>query len=230
MLCFCTVSITTIRNCFDSFTNGQRWLIYLLLFLFYRFLHYSLGTMNATTSLVSLNICGLSKLAINTTSREWLLDHDIIALQETLHLPQTLGFEGFSVVDEPAKECQGPGPCFKRSGGIALLFANKWLGTAKIEVVFRDWSTLAVRVIPQEGNTLLIVNVYVPLHSSGRPDHLDAVIQSRLDSLTAEYAGDSVILCGDWNGDIFRLNKGVYHSWIHVFFVVFRSDYRYYLL
>jgi exonuclease III len=164
--------------------------------------------MTMITSLVSLNICGLSKLAINTTSREWLLDHDIIPLQETLHLPQTLGFEGFSIIDEPAKEYQGPGPCFKRSGGLAILFGNKWLGTAKIEVVFCDWSTLAVRVMPQIGNALLVVNVYVPLHSSGRPDHLDAVIQSTLDSLTAQYAGDSIILCGDWNGDIFRLNQG----------------------
>jgi exonuclease III len=161
-----------------------------------------------TTSLVSLNICGLSKLAINTSSREWLLSHDIVALQETLHLPQTLGFEGFSIVDEPAKEPQSSGPCYKRSGGIAILFANTWLGTAKLEVVFRDWSTLAVRVIPQDGKALLVVNVYVPLHSAGRPDHLDAVIKSRIDALTTQYANDATILCGDWNGDIFRLNQG----------------------
>jgi hypothetical protein len=66
-----------------------------------------------TTSLVSLNICGLSKLEIYTNSRVWILGHDIVALQETLHTPHTLGFERFTVIDEPAREHKG-GPSQRR--------------------------------------------------------------------------------------------------------------------
>jgi exonuclease III len=168
------------------------------------------------SSLVSLNICGLSKLVTNTSSREWLLSHDIVALQETLHLPLTLGFEGFSIVDEPAKEYQGSGPNLRRSGGLAFLFSNRWLGTAKLDVVFRDWSTLAVRIIPENTTALLLVNVYVPQHSSDRPDHLDAVIQSRLELIISQFPGDDTLLCGDWNGDIFRLNQGTVYR-LHCF-------------
>ncbi len=159
-------------------------------------------------SLVSLNICGLTKLENNTNSREWLLGHDIVALQETLHAPHKLGFEGFTIVDEPARETQGSSKAWRRSGGTALLFANSWLGASRLEVVFRDWFLLAVRITPSEGEALLVVNVYVPLHSSDRPDHLDAVIHARLEAITAQFAGDRTILCGDWNGDLFRLNQG----------------------
>jgi hypothetical protein len=49
-------------------------------------------------------------------------------------MPHSLGFEGFTVIDEPAREARTqhahrPG---RRSGGIALLFANTWLGTARL--------------------------------------------------------------------------------------------------
>jgi hypothetical protein len=159
------------------------------------------------TSLVSLNICGLSKLETNTWKREWILGHDIIALQETLHLPHSLGFEGFTVIDEPARLQKGNGPG-RRSGGIALLFANTWLGTASVEVIYRDWFLVAARVLPAEGEPLLIVNVYTPLHCDDCPPHLDAVIKSRIDGITTQFPGDRTILCGDWNGDLFRLNPG----------------------
>jgi endonuclease/exonuclease/phosphatase family metal-dependent hydrolase len=160
-----------------------------------------------TASLVSLNICGLSKLETNSTNREWLLGHDIVALQETLHLPHSLGFEGFTVVDEPARTQQKHGPG-RRSGGIALLFNNAWLGTSNVEVIFRDWFLLAVRVTSPNGAALLVVNVYTPLHCDDHPPHLDAVILARLESLINQFPGDSTILCGDWNGDLFRLNPG----------------------
>jgi hypothetical protein len=49
-------------------------------------------------------------------------------------MPHSLGFEGFTVIDEPAREAHTqhahrPG---RRSGGIALLFANTWLGMARL--------------------------------------------------------------------------------------------------
>jgi hypothetical protein len=158
-------------------------------------------------SLVSYNICGLSKLEYNSNSREWLLGHDIVALQETLHLPHSLGFEGFTVVDEPARVQVGNGPG-RRSGGIALLFSNEWLGSAKLEILLRDWYLLAVKVWFSEVHSVLIVNVYVPLHCTDCPPHIDAVIRSRIETLLTQYASDKVILCGDWNGDLFCLNSG----------------------
>ncbi len=160
-----------------------------------------------STSLVSLNICGLSKLETNSIKREWVLQHDIIALQETLHLPHTLGFEGFTVIEEPARTQQKHGPG-RRSGGLAILLANTWLGTADIDVVFRDWFLLAVRISSPTGPALLLVNVYTPLHCDDHPPHLDVVIKARLDSLTGQFPGDATVLCGDWNGDLFRLNSG----------------------
>jgi hypothetical protein len=159
------------------------------------------------TTLVSLNICGLNKLEFNTKTREWLLNHNVIALQETLHLRHTLGFDGFTIVDEPAREHLGEG-AGRRSGGIALLFCNKWLGSAKIEVLVRDWYLLAVKIWFSDVSSLLIVNVYVPLHCKDCPPHIDSVIRSRIETLASQYASDKVILCGDWNGDLFRLNPG----------------------
>ncbi len=161
-----------------------------------------------SVSLVSLNICGLSKLESNSVTREWLLGHDIVALQETLHLPHRLGFEGFTIVDEPAREQQGDKPSNRRSGGVAILLANSWLGASRLEVIVREWFLIAIRIIPPCGQALLLVNVYVPLHSSDRPPHLDALIQTRLDTLTSQHASDATILCGDWNGDLFRLRAG----------------------
>jgi hypothetical protein len=155
---------------------------------------------------VSYNICGLNKLESNSVTREWLLGHDIIALQETLHLPHGLGFEGFTVIDEPSRVQHG-GAVGRRSGGIAFLFDNEWLGSAKIEVLFRDWFILGVKVTFGEED-FLFVNIYVPLHTEERPQHLDTVIQSRLDTLLNQYGGPRAVLCGDWNGDLFRLNPG----------------------
>ncbi len=158
-------------------------------------------------SLVSYNLCGLNKLKFNSNSREWLLGHDVVALQETLHLPHALGFQDFTIVDEPARIQAGNGPG-RRSGGIAFLFSNEWLGSAKIEVLLRDWYLLAVKVWFSDAYSILLVNVYVPLHCSDCPPHIESVIRSRIETLVTEYASDKVILCGDWNGDLFRLNAG----------------------
>jgi hypothetical protein len=82
------------------------------------------------------------------------------------------------------------------------------LGTASVEVIYRDWFLLAVCITADDGLSLLIVNVYTPLHCDDCPPHLHAVIKSRIDGITAQFPGDRTILCGDWNGDLFQLKPG----------------------
>jgi hypothetical protein len=137
---------------------------------------------------LSWNICGLHKLARHPGVFSWLRSQKIVFLQETLQVSRTFRFPGFARFDVAATETRR-----RESGGIIILLAKDWLGEGKVEVILESSSLLLLRVSWADGG-ILLGNVYIPVHSETCPMDVYETTLASIDSVTASYPNDGVII------------------------------------
>ncbi len=134
------------------------------------------------------NIGGLRKLARHPGIFAWLRSQKIILLQETLQVSRSFQFPGFARFEVPAVDVRG-----KASGGLLVLLAKDWLGNGKIDVLYESSSLLLVRV-SWDTTSLLLGNVYVPVHSENCPADIYESTLARIESVATTYPNDAVLL------------------------------------
>ena len=130
-------------------------------------------------------MCGLSELATDLNAFTWLTESDILLVEESLHSGVPDLFKGYTVAEEYPARITGGRP----SGGLLLLIANRWLGSATIIPLERERFLLAVRVL--FGSVSFVISaIYVPVHSDDCPEHVEAMIETHLTSLASRFPGD----------------------------------------
>jgi exonuclease III len=141
---------------------------------------------------VSWNLCGLSKLERWPSVIEWLHEHDVIMIQESLQTTQTFNFDDVTRFDFPAAFTAG-----RARGGLIVALSNKKFGTTRTEVLMHDEHMLAVEIISPT-TKIIIVNLYMPVHSTGFQYEQFQSLEIQLELLTSNY-NFSVIIAGNLN-------------------------------
>lgn len=154
--------------------------------------------MTQSWDFISWNVCGLRKLARYPGIFSWLLGIHVVFLQETLQLRRSFSFPGFARFDVLAAETKG-----RASGGLTTLIRKSWLCDGVVRELASSSHLLALRVT--WGNTgLLLFNVYVPVFTEGCPVDIYAIIHAEIESITALYPIDGVLVGGDWNAHLLQ--------------------------
>jgi hypothetical protein len=130
-------------------------------------------------SLVSWNMCGMGKLYRWPTTLDWLLTHDVILIQESLQVTPNFALDNVTRFDYPAKATAG-----RARGGLVIALNNHKFGNARVAVLVEEEFLLAVNVtIPATQQSLVIVNVYAPVHSTGYSADIISTVRSHLEQL-----------------------------------------------
>lgn len=137
--------------------------------------------------MVSWNLCGLSKLTRWPSVIEWIFNHDVILIQESLQTTQTFGFDDFTRFDFPAVVTGG-----RSCGGLVLALANKKFGSTSTSLLLHDEHMLAVEVT-SASSSFIVINIYIPVHSHGFNVEFFETIKSQLDVLLENYSSPVII-------------------------------------
>jgi exonuclease III len=145
-------------------------------------------------SLVSWNLCGLGKLIRWPASASWLVDHNIILIQESLQVTKSYPFDNVTRFDYPATASAG-----RARGGLVVALKNEKFGNARSTVLVEEEYLYAVQVvIPSSLHSLVVVNVYAPVHSSGFSAHILKTIKTQLELLISQLPPTTdVIIAGN---------------------------------
>jgi exonuclease III len=155
-------------------------------------------------SAVTWNVNGAAKFDTSFPDREYVGDFDVILLQETYVLSPENGLDlpGFIPFHTLGKTT-GHKPHW---GLSTLLKIESFVGGALLRIPSPyDWIQIT-RWRPPSDKGILLINIYVPVHTKG---FVRADIDSALDflgQLRADFPADSLILGGDFNVDHWRLS------------------------
>ncbi len=145
-------------------------------------------------SLVSWNLCGLGKLSRWPDSASWLCDHDVIFIQESLQVTKTFHFEDSTRFDFPAVHTGGVRGA---RGGLIISLRNRRFGNSKVSVLVEEEYALAILIsFPASDTQLLLVNVYVPVHTTGFDAGIVTEIQNLLELLASTHPLASIVIAG----------------------------------
>jgi exonuclease III len=157
-------------------------------------------------SVVTWNVNGVKKFRQHPSELKYLRDHDIVLLQET-----------FSREDADLLELPGfyshhmralPRPGCRNIWGISSFFRvdafqdGFWVKVfSPVEwLLISRWKTPAVTGIT-------VLNVYVPIHTSGYTAADAALLQQTIEDLLSNSPGDMFVIGGDFNHDRFKTNE-----------------------
>ncbi len=129
----------------------------------------------------SWNLCGLPKLARWPSTVEWLQGHDVVMIQESLQVTHTFHFNDVTRFDFPASESGG-----RARGGLVVALANKTFGASRATILAQDEHILAIE-ISTAALQLVIVNVYVPVHSQEFSYETFTTLANQLELFTSLY-------------------------------------------
>jgi hypothetical protein len=143
--------------------------------------------------IVSWNLCGLGKLSQWPDSAKWLLDHDIIMVQESLQVTKTFPMFDVSRYDVHAIATSG-----RARGGLIVALQNRVFNAARVTVLCEEEYALFLRIeIPASDFTLVVGNVYAPVHSPGFTPEILRTIGSQLDIISAQHPSASIVIAGN---------------------------------
>jgi hypothetical protein len=149
--------------------------------------------------IASWNLCGMSKLRCYPRTAEWLFNHDIVLIQESLQVTQTFSVLDVTRFDVPATFTRG-----RASGGLMIALKNRKFGASRITVLVDEDYILALHIEnPSSSCSLVVANIYAPVHSTGVDPEIIRTIQAQLESLAVQYPSATVIYAGDFNGHLF---------------------------
>jgi exonuclease III len=141
-------------------------------------------------SVVSWNLCGLGKLIWWPASTAWLATHDIILLQETLQVTKSYSFENVTRFDFLATALAG-----RSRGGLLIALNNEKFRNARISVLLEEEYIYAVQVdIPSTSHSLVVVNIYAPVHSTGYSAAILGTIRTHLELIISQLPPSTAVI------------------------------------
>jgi hypothetical protein len=82
-------------------------------------------------------------------------------------------------------------------GGLIIALQNRVFGAAQISVLLEEEYILALRVdLPSSSHSLILVNVYAPVHTTGYTPEIIRTIASQLELLSTEFPSASFFAAG----------------------------------
>jgi exonuclease III len=142
---------------------------------------------------VSWNLCGLSKLVRWPSTVEWLQSFDVMIIQESLQTTPTFCFNDVTRFDFPALTTRG-----RSSGGLIVALKNSVFGATSAAILVQEEFLLVVEVSSATG-TIIIANVYVPVHSQGFNFDTFSNIVSHVETLVSQFPASHFILAGEFS-------------------------------
>jgi hypothetical protein len=118
---------------------------------------------------------------------EWLHEQDVLLIQESLQTTQTFHFDDVTRFDVPAIFTAG-----RARGGLLIALSNKKFGSSRTNVLLHDEHMLAVE-IESPSTKLILINLYVPVHSTGFQFDLFNEISTQIELLTSNYTYPVII-------------------------------------
>ncbi len=138
---------------------------------------------------ISSNMCGLRKLARHPGVFSWLRNQKVVLIQELLQVLQSFRFPSVVRFDVPAVKTGG----LRASGGLILLISKDWLGNGAAEILHESSSLLLLR-ISWPDKSILVGNIYVPVHSESCPSGAFQDIVARVESASPSYPNDGIFI------------------------------------
>jgi exonuclease III len=145
-------------------------------------------------SVVSWNLCGLSKLIRWPSAFEWLETRDVALIQESLQTKSSFNFNNVTRFDIPVVASGG-----RASGGLVILLRNRVFGNARVRVVLEEQFMLAVEVTTSS-QSFIVANVYAPVFTTGYSAEILTTISLQLDVLCQQYPTTPLIIAGTLAG------------------------------
>jgi exonuclease III len=155
---------------------------------------------------VTWNVNGVSKIRDQLTDHQYLKSFDVVLLQETFSTADTTVYEldGYISFHSLARVTGGR----PQWGMTSLISIPSVVGGRLYSLrVPSEWM-LACRWVRPSGLGVLIVNIYIPVHSkkSGiTPQDIEQLSLFFRD-LSSSFPGDTIICGGDFNVDRWRLS------------------------
>jgi exonuclease III len=158
---------------------------------------------NRELSIASWNVNGVRKFRHLPHEVSYLASHDIVLLQETFSREDGELFElrGFYSHHQRAL----PRPGGRNIWGLSSFFKTTaftdgfWLKIYSAA----DWLLISRWKSPGRAAGIMVINVYIPIHTSGFASHDVSLLRTTTGDLLTQFPGDIFILGGDFNLDCF---------------------------
>jgi exonuclease III len=154
-------------------------------------------------SIVSWNVNGVRKFRHLPNEVAFIASHDIVLLQETFSREggELLELRGFYSHHQRA---------LPRSGGRNIWGLSSFFKTTAFTDGFwskvysaADWLLISRWKSPGRAAGIMVLNVYIPIHTSGFASHDVSLLRTTTEDLLSQFPGDFFILGGDFNLDCF---------------------------
>lgn len=181
---------------------GYFWFVYIL-FVVGATSH---GPGDREISVVTWNVNGVKKFRHLPHEVSFLGSHDIVLLQETFAKDDVELFELRGYYSHHTRALPRPG-C-RNVWGLSSFFRTLVFADGFWVKIFSpaDW-ILVSRWKPSHQAGIVVVNVYVPVHTAGFAAYDIQILRSTVEDLVTTYPGDFFIICGDFNFDRFESNS-----------------------
>jgi hypothetical protein len=122
-------------------------------------------------------------------------------VQESLQVTKTFPMFDVSRYDVHAIATSG-----RARGGLIVALQNRVFNAARVTVLCEEEYALFLRIeIPSSDFTLVVGNVYAPVHSPGFTSEILRTIGSQLDLISAQHPSASIVIAGNRPKMIFYL-------------------------
>ncbi len=164
---------------------------------------------------VTWNVNGAEKLKTSENDRKFLAEFDVIFLQETFSgTPESVvDFDGFIPHHQLGR------PTLRRFqwGLSTLMKITSFVGGSIRRIACPvDWMIVS-RWQRSTDVGLMLINVYLPVHSDGFSDSDSSTALAFIDSLRVDFRGDNFLIGGDLNVDRYHMTL------LRILFEDFRS-------
>jgi exonuclease III len=142
--------------------------------------------------IASWNLCGLGKFYRWPDTANWFLSHDIIMIQESLQVTKS-----FPIIDVSRYDVHALATGGRSRGGLTIALQNRVFNAAQVTVLLQEDYILVLHVvIPATSLSLLIANVYAPVHTTGYSPEILKTISAQLDLLSEQHPSATMIIAG----------------------------------
>jgi exonuclease III len=157
-------------------------------------------------SVVTWNVNGIRKFRCLPTEVSYLANHDVVLIQETFSRDDTDLFEirGFYSHHQRAL----PGSGGRNIWGLSTFFKTSSFTDGLWVKVFSPTEWILMSRLKKNGVPgLLVLNVYIPVHTAGFLATDVLLLRTTIDDLLVQYPGDIFVVGGDFNIDVFDTTR-----------------------
>jgi exonuclease III len=158
-------------------------------------------------SIVTWNVNGVRKFDHLPSEVAFLRSHDVILLQETFSREDAELMELCGFVSHHARALPGQSEERRNIWGLSSFFRVEKFSDGYWEHLYSplDW-VICSRWKSPSSTGLIVVNVYIPLHTRGFQADDISTLQSTFEDLLSTFPGDAFVVAGDFNVDRVKLS------------------------